>query len=55
MTAQAELMSIDQRRIDPVLRGIPRVLDAEWTTSNRLIVSSLFDGIRVYELVPQSH
>jgi len=55
MTAQAELMSIDQRRIDPVLRGIPRVLDAEWTTSNRLIVSSLFDGIRVYELVPQTH
>lgn len=55
MTAQAELMSIAERKIDPVLRGIPRVLDADWTTSDRLIVSCLFDGIRVYELVRQGH
>ena len=50
MTAQAELMSIDDRRIDQVLRDVPRILRAAWTTGNRLIVSSLLDGIRMYEL-----
>jgi len=54
MAAQAELISITDSRIDQVLSGIPRVLDAVWTTSDRLVISSLLDGIRVYKLVREN-
>jgi hypothetical protein len=51
MTAEAELISIADGTIDHALKDIPRVLQVEWTTGNRLIVGTQLDGIRVYELV----
>lgn len=51
MAAEADLISIADGTIDHALKDIPKVLQVEWTTGNRLIVGTQLDGIRVYELV----